>query len=59
MWKGIATVTPKIQKYVYYIFTENICSACNPMQVVVFLQTRINFVEKRLKFSHFEGSMIP
>ena len=26
----------KLQKYVYYIFTENICSACNPMQVVVF-----------------------
>ena len=27
---------PKLKKYVYYIFTENICSACNPMQVVVF-----------------------
>ena len=26
---------PKIEKYVYYTFTENICSACNPMQVVV------------------------
>ena len=26
---------PKL-KYIYYIFTENICSACNPMQVVVF-----------------------
>ena len=26
--------TPKIEKYVYYIFTENICSACNPVQVV-------------------------
>ena len=26
----------KLQKYVYYIFTENICSACSPMQVVVF-----------------------
>ena len=22
---------PKLKKYVYYIFTENICSACNPM----------------------------
>ena len=21
----------KLKKYVYYIFTENICSACNPM----------------------------
>ena len=27
---------PKLKKRVYYIFTENICSACNPMQVVVF-----------------------
>ena len=27
---------PKLKKCVYYIFTENICSACNPMQVVVF-----------------------
>ena len=26
---------PKLKKYVYYIFTENFCSACNPMQVVV------------------------
>ena len=44
-------------KYVYYnIFTENVCSVCNPMQVVVFCK-HINFVEKRLKFSHFEDSM--
>ena len=28
--------SPKIEKYVYYIFTENICSARSPMQVVVF-----------------------
>ena len=27
---------PKLEKYVYYIFTENICSACNPMQVAVY-----------------------
>ena len=27
---------PKLKKYVYYIFTENIFSTCNPMQVVVF-----------------------
>ena len=26
----------KLEKYVYYIFTENICSAWNPMQVVDF-----------------------
>ena len=29
-----ATLT--IEKYVYYIFTENICSARNPMQVAGF-----------------------
>ena len=49
-WKyhkeGTTKVTPKIKKYVYYIFTENICCACNPMQVVFFLQTCINFVEQ-------------
>ena len=33
--KGTTKDTSKIQKYVYYIFTENICSAGNPMQVVV------------------------
>ena len=26
----------KLKKYVHYIFTENICSACSPMQVVDF-----------------------
>ena len=29
------------------------------MQMVVFLQTYINFVEQLLKFSHFEDSIIP
>ena len=27
---------PKLKSYVKYIFTENICSACSPMQVVLF-----------------------
>ena len=27
---------PKLKKYVYHVFTGNICSACKPMQVVVF-----------------------
>ena len=27
---------PKLKKYVYYIFSENIFSTCNPMQVVFF-----------------------
>ena len=25
----------KLKKYVYYFFTDNICSASNPMQVLV------------------------
>ena len=49
----------KLKKYVYYIFTENICSAFSLMQVVSFLQKCINFIEQRLKFSHFECSIIP
>ena len=27
---------PKLKKYVCYIFTDNICSVCNLMQVVIF-----------------------
>ena len=27
---------PKFKKYKYQIFTENICSACNPVQVIIF-----------------------
>ena len=30
---------PKLKKYMYYIFKENICSACNPMQVVAFCKS--------------------
>ena len=37
---------PKLRKYVCSIFIENSCSACNPMQVVIYLQTCINFVEQ-------------
>ena len=33
--KRTVKATSKIEEYVYYIFTENICSACYPMQVVV------------------------
>ena len=49
---------PKLNKYLYYAFTQNICSAWNRMQVVVFLQKCINFVEQRLTFFYFEGSII-
>ena len=48
----------KIEKLCILIFTENICSACNPMQVVISF-AKINFVEKRLKFYHFRGRIIP
>ena len=34
--KETAKATSKIEKYVCYIFTENMCSTCNPMQEVVF-----------------------
>ena len=33
---NIAKATAKTEKYVCYIFTDNICSVCNPMQVVIF-----------------------
>ena len=37
---------PKIEKCVYYnIFTENVCSGYNAMQVVAFCKKCINFVE--------------
>ena len=26
---------PKLKKYLCYVLTDNICSACNPMQVVL------------------------
>ena len=52
-------VTSKIEKYVWCIFADNIYSTRNPMQVVVLLQTCINLAEQRLKFSRFEGSIIP
>ena len=46
--KGTAKTSPKIEKICIFIFTDNICSTCNPMQVVVLC-----------KFSHLEGSIIP
>ena len=51
---------PKLKIYIYYIFAENIFSAYNIFNASGrFLQKCINFVEQRLKFSHFEGSIIP
>ena len=34
---------PKFKKYVNYIFTENICSACSPMQLVIFFKNVLIF----------------
>ena len=50
---------PKIEKYVNYMFTENICCACNPMEVLVFCKTCINFLEQQLKLSLLEGNIKP
>ena len=36
--KELQKPRPKLKKYVYYAFIENICSACNPMQVKVFVE---------------------
>ena len=47
-----------LRKYIYYIFTEDIWSVWNPMQVIVLLQKRISFVEQRVKSSYFKGSII-
>ena len=41
---------PKWKKYMYQIFTENICSARNPMQVVVFCKCVLILYKKD---SHF------
>ena len=41
---------PKLKKYVYYIFTENNCSARNPMQVVVFYKNVLILQNKDSNF---------
>ena len=41
---------PKLKEYVYYIFTENICSACSLMQVVVFWKNVLIFWNNDLNF---------
>ena len=45
---------PKIEKFVSYEFTENIMQSNASGSC---LQTCSNFVEQRLKFSYFEGSI--
>ena len=34
--KGTTKATPKIKKYVYCIYADNICSVFNPVQVAIF-----------------------
>ena len=34
--KELQKPRPKLKKYVYYIFTDNICCLQSPVQVVVF-----------------------
>ena len=57
--KRTAKVTPKIEKiYILNNYREYLfCLQFNASGS--FLQKCINFVERRLKFSHFEGSIIP
>ena len=40
-----------------YIYREYLF--CLKLNANGFLQERINFVEQRLNFSHFEGNIIP
>ena len=49
---------PKLRKYACYIFTNNIC-CLQSYASGNFLQKCIYFVEQRLKFSHFKGSIKP
>ena len=49
---------PKLKKYVYYIFKVNILLCLLSNASGSFLQKCINFVEQRLKFSHFEDSIL-
>ena len=57
--KETAKATPKIEKiYILNIYREQLfCLQSNASGS--FLPTCINFVEQRLKFSHFVGSIIP
>ena len=57
--KATAKATPKIEKIsILNIYREYmLCLKSNVSGI--FLQKYINFVEQRLKFSHFEVSIIP
>ena len=57
--KGTAKTTPKIERIcLLYIYSEYfLCLQSNASERS--LQKCINFVEQRLKLSHFEGSIIP
>ena len=57
--KGTASARPKIEKIcILYIYREYLLYLQSNASGR-FLQKCINFVEQRLKFSHFKGSIIP
>ena len=57
--KGTAKTMPKIEKKTYLTFYREYMLFLQSTASGSFLQTCINFVEQRLKFSNFEGSIIP
>ena len=56
--KELQKPRPQLKKYVYYIFTEYLLYLQSSARGS-FLQKCINFVEQRLKYSQFKGSVIP
>ena len=56
--KRTVKATLKTGKYVYYVFTENIYSAHNPMQFAVFSKHLLTSYNNDSKSSYFEGSII-
>ena len=58
--KGTAKTMPKIKKKkTYFTFYREYMLFLQSTASGSFLQTCINFVEQRRKFSNFEGSTIP
>ena len=55
--KKLQKLRQKLKRYVYYISREFLL--CLQSSASSLLQKCINFVEQRLNFSHFEGSIIP
>ena len=56
--KETAKTTPETEKYVYYKYAENIFSARNPVQVVVFCKYVLILKNSGPKFSHFGSNIL-